>query len=230
MKKTVIITGASGNLGKAAVDKFIAEGYSVVATVSPGKTLGFSVDGDVTTYEADLTNEMEVAEVISQIVTKHTSIHAAVLLVGGFSAGGIAQTDGTSLKKMYTLNFETSYFVARPTFLQMQQQPSGGKIILVGARPALNPAEGKDLLAYSLSKSLLFKLAEFLNAEGSRQNIVTSVIVPGVIDTMVNRKTTPDADFSAWVTPEAIAETLAFICSDAAAPLRETIYKVYGRS
>lgn len=230
MKRTVIITGASGNLGKAAVDKFIAAGYSVVATVSPGKTLGFETAGDVVTYEADLTNEMNVTEVIRQIIADRKTIHAAVLLVGGFASGGIEQTDGSSLKKMYTLNFETSYFVARPTFLQMKQQADGGRIILVGARPALNPAEGKDLLAYSLSKSLLFKLAELLNIEGSSRNIVTSVVVPGVIDTPANRNSKPDADFSQWVTPEAIAETMVFNCSDAAAPFRETIYKVYGRS
>ena len=45
MKKNVLITGASGNLGKATVTKFIKEGYKVIATVTPGKTLGFSVDG-----------------------------------------------------------------------------------------------------------------------------------------------------------------------------------------
>ena len=230
MKKTVIITGASGNLGKAAVEKFIAEGYSVVATVSPGKTLGFETAGDVVTYEADLTNEMNVTEVIRQIIAERKTIHAAVLLVGGFATGGIDQTDGASLKKMYTLNFETSYFVARPTFLQMKQQSYGGRIILVGARPALNPAEGKDLLAYSLSKSLLFRLAELLNIEGSSMNIVTSVVVPGIIDTPLNRKSTPDADFSQWVTPEAIADTLVFISSDVASPLRDPVFKVYGRS
>ena len=70
MKKTVVITGASGNLGKAAVIKFIAEGYAVVATVSPGKALGFDVEGDLVTYEADLTNEMNVADVIRQIVAE----------------------------------------------------------------------------------------------------------------------------------------------------------------
>jgi len=230
MKKTVVITGASGNLGKAAVIKFIAEGYAVVATVSPGKAIGFDVEGDLVTYEADLTNEMNVADVIRQIVAERKTIDAALLLVGGFSAGGVAQTDGASIKKMYTLNFETAYFVARPVFRQMQRQGLGGRIILVGARPALNPAEGKDVLAYSLSKSLLFKLAEFLNAEGSAQNIVTSVIVPGVIDTPLNRNSTPDADFSAWVTPEAIAETLAYISSDVASSLRDTVLKVYGRS
>ena len=48
--KTVIITGAAGNLGKACVEKFLAEGYKVIATVTPGKTLGYEVKGDIETY------------------------------------------------------------------------------------------------------------------------------------------------------------------------------------
>ncbi len=59
MKKNVLITGASGNLGKATVDKFLKEGYNVLATVTPGKTLGFPAPG-VQLYEADLTDENSV--------------------------------------------------------------------------------------------------------------------------------------------------------------------------
>src|SRR6187549_241414 len=155
MKKLVFITGASGNLGKAAVEKFIAEGYKVVATVSPGKDLGFEVAGDVETVEADLTNEKNAEALVQKIIDKRSSIDAALLLVGGFAAGGIKEADGASLKKMYALNFETAYYTARPVFLQMLKQTTGGRIVLVGARPALKAQDGKKFMAYALSKSLL---------------------------------------------------------------------------
>ena len=230
MKKNVIITGASGNLGKAAVEKFLEEGYNVIATVSPGKTLGFEVVGDVKTMEADLTNEKGVEEVINQVVNTYKTIDAALLLVGAFAGGGIKETDGATLKKMYTLNFETAYFAARPIFLQMQKQDSGGRIILIGARPSLLPAEGKDFLAYGLSKSLLFKLADYLNAEGASKNVVTSVLVPGVIDTPINRKSNPTANFTDWVKPEEIAGLMALISSEKGRALKETVLKIYGNS
>lgn len=230
MKKNVIITGASGNLGKASVEKFIEDGYKVIATVSPGKTVDFEVKGDIETIEADLTNEMNVEEIISKIVNKHQHIDAALLLVGGFAAGGIKETDGASLKKMYTLNFETAYYAARPIFLQMLKQSTGGRIILVGSRPSLNPKDGKNLLAYALSKSLLFKLADLLNAEGSSKNVITSVVVPSTIDTVVNRQAMPSANFSDWVKPEEIAEVMAFITSANGSALRDSVFKVYGNS
>ncbi len=230
MKKNVLITGASGNLGKAAVEKFMAEGYKVVATVSPGKKLGFEVAGDVETFEADLTDEKNVESAIAKIIGEHHSIDVALLLVGGFAAGGIRETDGASLKKMYALNFETAYYTARPVFLQMQKQLSGGRIVLVGARPALNAADGKNLLAYALSKSLLFKLADFLNAEGATKNVIASVIVPSTIDTPVNRQTMPSANFSDWVKPEEIAEVMAFITSANGNALRDSVFKIYGNA
>src|SRR5688572_21885684 len=158
--KTVIITGAAGNLGKACVEKFIAEGYKVIATVTPGKTLGYEVKGNVETYDADLSNETTVETVVSQIIAKHKNIDAALLLVGGYASGGIAETNGDTIKKMFSLNFDTTYFVARPLFQQMMKQSTGGRLVFVGARPALRAKDASKSLGYALSKSLIFKLAE----------------------------------------------------------------------
>ncbi len=230
MKKNVLITGASGNLGKATVARFISEGYKVLATVSPGKSLGFDVDGDLTIYEADLTDEKSSDNLVSQIIKEHSTIDAALLLVGGFAAGDLRVTDSKLLKKMFSLNFDTAYFVARPVFQQMLNQENGGRLIFVGARQALKPAQGKGTLAYTLAKSLLFKLADILNAEGSSKNVTASVIVPSTIDTEINRKAMPDKDITAWVKPEDIAESMAFLCSDKGKPLRESVLKLYGRA
>jgi len=78
----------------------------------------------------------------------------------------------------------------------------------VGAKSALDPYAGKDVIAYALSKSLLFKLAEFLNAEASGKNVEVTVIAPGNLDTALNRKNMPDADTSTWTKPEEVADLL----------------------
>jgi NAD(P)-dependent dehydrogenase (short-subunit alcohol dehydrogenase family) len=112
----------------------------------------------------------------------------------------------------------------------MLTQHDGGRIVLVGSRPALVPKEGKNSFAYALSKSLIFKLADFLNAEGSSKNVTASVIVPSTIDTEANRSAMPDKDFTAWVKPEEIAASMAFICSGDGNPLRESVLKIYNRA
>jgi len=228
--KTVLITGASGNLGKASVEKFIREGYKVIATVTPGRTLGYAIEGDLETYDADLSDEKSVDGVIAGILSKHKRIDAALLLVGGYAPGGIAETDGAVLRKMISLNFETAYYVSRPLFQHMMEQSGGGRIVFVGARPALRPKQANTALGYALSKSLIFKLAESLNEAGSSKNVTASVIVPSTIDTPVNRQAMPNADFTSWVTPDEIANTLAYLCSADTKSWRNTVIKMYARS
>lgn len=228
MMKTVLISGAAGNLGKATVAKFSAEGYRVLATVEPGGKLGYEVKGEVQVVPLDHKNESESEATINGFF-QGGEVNAAILLVGGFAMGGIHDTTGESLKKMLSLNFETAYFAARPLFRNMMRQTGGGRIVLVGARPAMVPADGKNALAYALSKSLLFKLAEFLNAEAEKK-VVTHVVVPGIIDTPANRAGMPSANFSDWVKPGEIAETLYFLCSANGSVIRDTVVKVYGNS
>jgi NAD(P)-dependent dehydrogenase (short-subunit alcohol dehydrogenase family) len=69
-----------------------------------------------------------------------------------------------------------------------------------------------------------------LNAAAKGKNVVTSVVVPSTIDTPVNRKSMPDANFSDWVKPEEVAGVLEFICSEKGAAVREPVYKLYNNS
>ena len=139
--------------------RFLAAGYRVLVTVSPGRTMKESSKGEVEQFECDLTDEKSVDVVVQKMVAKYPVIDAALLLVGGFAMGDIAATDGASMKKMYSLNFETAYYVARPVFQHMMGHGQGGRIVFIGARPALEAKAGKGMIAYGLSKSLLFKLS-----------------------------------------------------------------------
>ena len=86
------------------------------------------------------------------------------------------------------------------------------------------------MVAYALSKSLVFKLAELINAEAKGHNVTASVIVPSTIDTKPNRESMPKADPSNWVKAEQLADIMEFICSEKGQPIREGIYKVYNNA
>jgi NAD(P)-dependent dehydrogenase (short-subunit alcohol dehydrogenase family) len=231
MNKTAIVTGASGNLGYAVTKNFLDKGLKVIATVSDEhkRIMDFESHPDFVKYALNVTDEEACRKCISQILKQNQTIDVAALLVGGFEMGNIHDTDGNSLKKMFTLNFESAYYLAKEIFNQMIQQPSGGHIFLVGARPALLPEAGKNMIAYALSKSLVFQLAEILNAE-AKKNVVTSVIVPSTLDTPQNRSDMPNANFADWVKPEEVAEIMYFTISENAKSLREPIIKVYGNA
>ena len=228
--KTAVVTGASGNLGQAVVKKFIDEGYKVIGTVVPIDPI--LVNFPASRFEkvaVDLMNEDDAAEFIEDVIKKYGSVDAAVLTVGSFAMGKIADTKTADIYKQYKLNFETAYNVARPVFVQMIKQNSG-RIFIIGSKPGLDAKNGKGMVAYGLGKSLIFRLADLMNDEAKGFNVVTSVVVPGTIDTPQNRNAMPDADPSKWVKPETIADIIYFNCTDTASVLREPLIKVYNNS
>lgn len=230
MPRTIIITGANGNLGTAVVKKFLAEEYTVIAVDHSGSHLGFA-DGhpQFSLHAVELTNEAACEAFVKETLGRYGRIDAAALLAGGFAMGDIAATDSASLKSMFSLNFDTAYHIARPVFQHMKQN-GYGRLVFTGARPGLHHEEGTGKIAYTLSKSLLFTLADILNKEAKGTNVVTSVIAPSTIDTPPNRQSMPDAKFDKWVKPEQIAELLAFICSEKGDALREPVYKIYNNA
>lgn len=228
--KTIIVTGASGNLGQAVVKKFLSDGYNVIGTVIPNDPAIIDInDSKFEKAVVDLLNEEDSQKFIESVISKYGTIDVAVLTVGGFAMGKIADTKSADVLKQFKLNFETTYHVVRPVFVQMLKQNSG-RIFMIGSRAGSDMRQSKGVIAYGLSKSLNFRLAELMNEEAKNQNVVASVIVPSTIDTPQNRKSMPEADFGKWVKPEAIADVISFYCSEKAEILREPVIKVYGNS
>ncbi|RYG01107.1 MAG: SDR family NAD(P)-dependent oxidoreductase, partial [Chitinophagaceae bacterium] len=165
----------------------------VIAVDHSGKHLGFAEGrSNFELHEVDLDKEESAEQFYKEIISLKGRIDTAVFLVGGYMPGGIGQTDGAALKKMLNLNFGTSYFSVRPVFRHMTNR-NYGRIVLMGAKTALDPAGGKDALAYTLSKSLMFTLADLLNATAADKDVRLSVVAPGALDTPVNREAMPDA-------------------------------------
>lgn len=228
--KHIIITGASGNLGTAACKVFLDKGYDVLATVHDETAKKNLVTHDrLQIKTVNLSDEAATDAFVQSAIEEYKKIDAALMLVGGFAAGNMAHTKSDDIKKQFDLNFYTAYHLARP-LLQHMLQNNSGRLVFIGARPAIKAADGKNLIAYALSKSLLFTLAEYINEEAKGKNVTATVVAPSTIDTPPNREAMPDANFPNWVRPEALAEILEFICSDKSLALRETVLKVYNNA
>ena len=101
----------------------------------------------------------------------------------------------------------------------------GGRIINVAARAAL--AGGANAAAYSASKSAIVRLTESLAAELQASDINVNCVLPGTIDTPKNREAMPNADFSRWVTLDAIADVISFLASDESRGISGAAIPVY---
>jgi NAD(P)-dependent dehydrogenase (short-subunit alcohol dehydrogenase family) len=230
MERTVLVTGASGNLGNAVVRKFLEQDFRVAALDSSAHKTLRGTSGRLRSFAVDLGDETRVREVLDEVYGQFGSIEMAVLTVGGFAMGRLAETGMEDMDRMYRLNFVTAFNPARQLFARMEGQKGGGQLVFIGTRPALQPEQAKSMVAYALSKSLLFRLAEVINADGRKQGISARVVRPSTMDTPQNRSAMPDADFSKWVTPDEVAENILHLVSPAGGKLRESILKVYGDS
>src|SRR5437868_14560670 len=141
--KTAIVTGASGNLGQAVAKKFIEEGYFVIGTVIPNDPVPVNFSADkFEKIVVDLMNEDDSQKFIDAVIAKQGSVDAAILTVGGFAMGKIADTKTSDVAQQYKLNFEIAYNVARPLFVHMLKQNSG-RIFIIGSKPGLDARNGK---------------------------------------------------------------------------------------
>ena len=223
MAKNILITGTTGGLGTAVAKKFISEGNTIFGSITPGKS---TPDDGVNYFEADLTSLDSVSALFGKLSDK--SLEAGVFLVGGFGMGNLENTTKEDIQKQLDLNFLTAFYCCQNLYPLLTKN-GGGKIVLIGAKPALEGG-GAETLAYTIAKTTVIKLAEIINESGKEDNIQASVVVPSIIDTPTNRKSMPEANFSDWVTPEAIAESIHFLVSEKGNPLRDTVLKLYGNS
>jgi NAD(P)-dependent dehydrogenase (short-subunit alcohol dehydrogenase family) len=199
--KTIIVSGAAGSLGQVVVEQFAKAGYQVIGTVRKNKP---SASPAIRYHTLDLTNEKQAEEFVQNCIEQHGAIHAAALVAGGFAMGTLAETTEASLDAMLQLNFKTAYNLIRPLFTHMVAK-GGGTLIVIGSKPAIDRKLGKNMVAYTLSKSLLLNLVEILNEEGKDKGVTIHALIPGTIDTEDNRKSMPAADFSSWVKAETLA-------------------------
>ncbi|WP_461054902.1 SDR family NAD(P)-dependent oxidoreductase [Spirosoma arcticum] len=229
---TVLLTGATGGLGHLVTQTLLNEGHRIIATRQHGNNPQNSIINQADSlfiYDVDLSDEAPIKALVQRVIAEHGPINSAVLLAGGYEGGSLAETDGTLIDRMMAVNFKTAYHVVQPIFSHMSSQPTGGRFVLIGARQPLEAQLGAQAVAYTLSKSLLFQLSDLINASGKEHNIVSTIIAPSTIDTSANRRFMPNADFTTWVNPQTIADTITFVLFGAGRDLRETTLKSYNQ-
>ena len=84
--------------------------------------------------------------------------------------------------------------------------------------------------AYAASKASVMRLTESMAAELREKNINVNAVLPTIIDTPQNRNDMPDADPAKWVAPEALADVVMFLASDAARAVHGALVPVTGLS
>jgi NAD(P)-dependent dehydrogenase (short-subunit alcohol dehydrogenase family) len=222
--KVIVVTGASGALGRVVAETALARGGRVAAidfAAAQGAPAGARLDlGGV-----DLTDAAQARQAIDSAAAHFGKIDALINIAGGFAFETVAGGDPKTWQRMQALNLTTALNASRAAIPHLLAS-SAARIVNIGAFGALQAGAGMG--AYAASKAGVHRLTEALAAE-HKGRITVNAVLPSIIDTAANRESMPKSDFSKWVMPQELADVILFLVSDAASAVTGALLPVTGR-
>jgi NAD(P)-dependent dehydrogenase (short-subunit alcohol dehydrogenase family) len=222
--KVAVVVGAGGGLGRATAVALAAGGLTVVAVDrnEPGLS---DLPDDIRREVADATDPAAATHLIDRIAAEVGPPDVLVNTIGAFRLGDALSTTPETLQLMLDVNLGPALWLSQAVAPHMRQQGSG-VIVHVAARPGLEPTGG--MAAYSVSKAALIHLTRILDIELRPHGIRVNAVAPQLLDTPANRATFPAEVLAHATAPDVIADAIAFVVSDAAAPVSGAILPAYG--
>jgi NAD(P)-dependent dehydrogenase (short-subunit alcohol dehydrogenase family) len=222
--RKLVVTGGLGTLGRGVAEIAAQRGAKVVvidfATGHPPGA-GITLIGG-----ADLSRPDAAETAIKQARDALGGIDALINIAGGFAWETVAGGSLDTWDKLYTINVKTGLNATKAALPHLLQSKSG-RIVNIGANGAVKAATGMG--AYAASKSAVHKLTEALAEELKDKGVTVNAVLPSIIDTPVNRKDMPDADFSKWVSVADLAAVILFLASEEAKAVTGALVPVIGR-
>ena len=229
--QTVMLTGASGNLGRAVAKAFDQLGANLVLLDRSREGLqnAFGEESERRLFAvADLLDTTQVEGAVKAATTRFGRIDVLCNVAGGFSMGpAVHETSDQDWNFLFNLNTRSVLHAVRAVVPGMLAA-SRGKIISIAANSALKGVA--HMGAYCASKDVVIRITEAMAAELRDSNINVNCVLPSIIDTPENRAAMPNADFARWVAPEALADVIAFLASEGARAIHGAALPVVGRS
>jgi NAD(P)-dependent dehydrogenase (short-subunit alcohol dehydrogenase family) len=242
MKRTVLITGACGGIGRVLCQRFIAAGDFVYAQDKNQEQLDALVNGINTTQRtviaavsADLTDARSLQSALAQVVAQHGAVDVVVANAGAAEALTLLSTTEASWKQDMDLNLNGTFHTIEAVRGAMQANGKGN-IVIIGS---VNGLSSFGHPAYSVAKAGLISYTKALAMELGKFGIRANIVCPGTVKTQAwqaraeknpqifdaLKKWYPLGDFA---TPDDIADAVLFLASDAARVITGVMLPVDG--
>ena len=219
-----IVAGAGSGLGQATALRLHHDGVTVVAVDRSEAGLKELPDG-IRTEVADATDPTASRLLVDRVVTTVGPPDILVNTIGAYELGEALTVTPETLRRMLDVNLGPALWLSQAVVPHMQNRGSGA-IVHVAARQGVEPAAG--VAAYGVSKAALVHLVRTLDVELRGHGIRVNVVLPQVMATAKNKALFPPEALEGAVEPDAVAEVIAFLVSDAAAPTSGAVVPVYG--
>ena len=222
--RIAIVAGAGSGLGQATAQALHAAGLTVVGVdrnEAGLKELPVEIHREV----ADATDPDAPGPLVDRIAAEIGPPDILVNTIGAYELGDALTVTPQTLRQIMDVNLGAALWLTQAVAPHMQER-GGGVIVHIAARPGVEPTAG--VAAYGVSKAALVHLTRTLDVELRPHGIRVNAVVPQVIATAKNKAMFPPEMLVGAVEPEAIAEVIAFLVSDAATPVSGAIVSTYG--
>ena len=211
--KVVFITGANGGLGTSVTRAFLQKGAKVIG----GSLRITAADFPQPNFEAmaiDFNKLDEIKRGVAKIVERNGRLDVLVHVLGGFAGGpSVVETSDAMWEQMQNINLTSAFCVFRECIPHLRKSKAG-RLIAIGSLTAAQPHA--NLGAYVTFKAALAMLVQTVALENADAGVTANVILPGTMDTSVNRKAMPDADFSKWAKTDDVADLILSLADEQA--------------
>jgi short-subunit dehydrogenase len=211
--KNVLITGATGGLGRAIalelapkVNSLFLVGRDEIKLLELEEEL-HAMDKTYTSFQADFRNDSEILSLIEQTMDKDIDI--LINSAGTFPLKNIASSTLQDFNECLSVNVKAPFLLSR-IFSELMKEKRWGRIVNIGSSSSYNGSE--DTGVYCISKHALLGLTKSLYKELKDYDVRVYSVSPGSIQTEMG-KTDTRQNFDTFLKPEEIAEYIAFILS-----------------
>lgn len=230
--KVVIITGATGGLGRVAAKEFAQQGARLALVGTNNEKLEQLAaaldlpDARILIHAADL-NKPEAADIlIANVLDKFGRLDILLHLVGGWSGGKpVVDVDDQQVKTMLQQHLWTTFHLARACVPAMTTN-RWGRILVISSPTASHPVA--KMAPYAIGKAAQEVLVLSLAQETKGSGITANILLVKTIDVEHARDQKPDSKNAGWTTPEEITATLLHLSTDEAGMITGARIPLYG--
>ena len=216
--QTAVVTGAGTGIGQATAQLLAAQGMRVLAVGRTAARLEATAAGHhgIVPLVADISREEDVARIGEAAGTP--PLRAWVNCAAVVEPTAFADLDAARWDAVLDVNLRGTYLCCRAAFTRMAEHGGGGAILNIASLSGVpNVEKFPGLSAYNVSKAGVIALTEAIALEGRAQGVRCISLSPGAVDTEMLRRAAPH--LKPGVTPADVAAIIAFLLSEAAAPL-----------
>lgn len=234
--RTLVVTGAGGDIGGAVARECAARGARVLLTDLPSdRLLALAEELDTPSAEADITDEGETRRALNTL-TSTCAVDGLVAAAGMNTRTPILDLPVEEWDRAQAVNLRGTFLVSQAVARLMVRDGRPGSMVMVGSIGAWQPYPG--LSHYEVAKAGAHALVRAWAVALAPHNIRVNAVAPGVVDTTMTRATLADPakrrdrlgriPLNRFGTPEDIAEAVCYLLAEASAWTTGTIMTVDG--